>query len=134
MTDNSTKGRIVDQLFFYLLPPPASIIIFVHLEKPSVSLHVSEMFGTMAAVLPTQFCSKSRTLAIFCQKTAIYRHYPSFIAFLCGNELAKYRQMAKIGDFCTFPPLKNRGFGDLSPQLATLRIYQSFQKHILIWL
>ena len=28
--------------------------------------------------------------------------------------------MAKIGDFCTFKPLKHRGFGDISPQLATL--------------
>ena len=50
------------------------------------------------------------------------RHYPSFIAFLCGNEQENYRQMAKIGDFCTFQPLKNRGFGDLSLQLATLHI------------
>ena len=38
-------------------------------------------------VLPEVFSQKSPVLAIFCQKTAIYRHHPLFIAFLCGNEL-----------------------------------------------
>ena len=73
-------------------------------------------------MLPEVFYQKSPVLAIFCQKTAIYRHHPLFIAFLCGNELEKNRQMAKIGGFYHFQPLKNRGFGDKSPQLATLDI------------
>ena len=60
-------------------------------------------------VLPEVFPQKSPVLAIFCQKTAIYRHYPSFIAFLCGNEWVKYRQMAKIGDFAIFQASKIAG-------------------------
>ena len=72
-------------------------------------------------VLPELFCQKSPVLAIFWQKSAFCRHHPCFIAFLCGNVLAKYRQMAKIGDFGHFSVLQNRRFGDKSPLLAILR-------------
>ena len=71
-------------------------------------------------MLPEVFSQKSPVLAIFCQKTAIYRHHPLFIAFLCGNEVEKNRQMAKIGDFCHFSGLQNRRFGDKSPLLVIL--------------
>jgi len=69
-------------------------------------------------VLPELFFQKSPVLAIFLQKSAFCRHHPCFIAFLCGNVLAKYRQMAKIGDFGHFSVLQNRRFGDKSPLLA----------------
>jgi len=49
-------------------------------------------------------------LAIFCHKTAIYCHYPLFVAVV--KNWGKNHQMAKIGDFCHFQPLKNCGVGN----------------------
>ena len=72
------------------------------------------------SVLPGQNCSKSRTLVIFCQKMAIYHHYPCFIAFLCGNELVKNPKMAILAKFLSPMTLQNHGLGDKSPHLATL--------------
>ena len=79
-----------------------------------------QMNSCSQPVLPEVFPQKSPVLAIFCQKRAFYRHHPCFIAFLCGNVLEKYRQMAKIGDFAHFSVLQNRRFGDKSPLLAIL--------------
>ena len=79
-------------------------------------------FLMFVSVLPVLFPQKSPVLAIFWQKSAFCRHHPCFIAFLCGNVLAKYRQMAKIGDFGHFSVLQNRRFGDKSPLLAILQM------------
>jgi len=78
------------------------------------------LISLLKPVLPELFFQKSPVLAIFCQKRAFCRHHPCFIAFLCGNVLEKYRQMAKIGDFAHFSVLQNRRFGDKSPLLAIL--------------
>ena len=88
--------------------------------KTVISQKKNSLLQSFPTVLPELFFQKSPVLAIFWRKSAFCRHHPCFIAFLCGNVLAKYRQMAKIGDFGHFSVLQNRRFGDKSPLLAIL--------------
>ena len=91
------------------------------LMKPQKNSLISKI-PQSRSVLPELFFQKSPVLAIFWRKSAFCRHHPCFIAFLCGNVLAKYRQMAKIGDFGHFSVPQNRRFGDKSPLLAILSL------------
>ena len=79
-------------------------------------------FRFFVVILAQRFENEQCCQLNLVQKRAIYCQCPGFIAFLYGNELAKNRQMAKIGDFDHLAGLQNRGIGDLSRELATLSI------------
>ena len=70
-------------------------------------------------VLPTKFQSTSRRLANFCQKTVIYHHYPSSIAFSCCMNWEKIAKWPKLAIFIIFSPSK----------IADLPIYRHSWQH-----